>query len=155
VQGGDWDLNPIHISKHSKVSACLRHWVDGMPWEETGIIDQMMRWIREVGPSSMHGETYDDVLKRYRELDKIFCIVSRERKLNSYASWTRLGNYFIEPDAILIHIDRNNNPLFGGSGCHRFAMSIALNLPLIPACVGAVHVDALTRWRDKYVNIDL
>lgn len=147
VLDGDWDLCTYRVEELAKIKFCIDHWERGMSWEAAGAYDHMLTHIKEVGPT-MHGSTRADVVRRHDELDAIYNRIHNDNRLLSRQELK--GTTFREFGGVYVHIDRELNPIFGGSGCHRFAISRILSLPIIPAMVGIVHVDALPVWRQKF-----
>ena len=134
----------ILVEEGKKISCCLSHWVDGVPWEETGIFEHMLYLIKERG-------THDgctnlaDIKERYQKLDKIF---EETKKLGRLKTRKELKkNSFREEGGIYIHIGPQGKPYFGQGGHHRFSIAKVLNIPF-PAQVGIVHVDAISSLRE-------
>lgn len=149
VLDGDWDraVEPLENNPHIRV--CLEHWLGGRSWEETGAYDDMMERIASGTPVADGCRTLDDVVARYHELDEVFERVRREGLLRTRAELS--AGAFRERGGVLIHIDRSGEPLYNRfNGCHRLAMALVLELPVMPAQVGIVHADALSRWRTEY-----
>lgn len=122
------------------IRCCLEHWSQGKSWEETGLVDQMMAWIRERGRVDRLSD-HDHVLKRYKELDVLYEMVLREGRLRTRNELVR-GN-FREEGGILVHLGPDGMPYFGGKGHHRLAIAMAAELQYFPAQLGVVHADAL------------
>lgn len=144
VLRGDWDLPRVQVGSLPKVAACYRHWVDGVPWDETGVYDEMMRIIAD-RPGADGCRTIDDVVARYAQLDSVFEHVRAEGRLRSARDF---GPGLREEHGVYVHFDRSGRPVFGGGGMHRLAIARILELPSIPAQVGVVHRDGLAHWRD-------
>ncbi len=154
---GDWDNRSLSLREEpatqeylvhwNKIGACLAHWTDGISWESTGIYDHMLQLI-EAGGRTDGCISIDDITRRYRKLDEIFEEVKRSKKLSTRAELSHV--HFREVGGVLFHIDRNLKPVFGLWGCHRYAMAVAAELPLMPAQVGVVHAEVEDTWRDQY-----
>ncbi len=157
VRAGDWDTRSVPLDEEpatqdylvhwKKIQACLVHWTDGISWESTGIYDHMLQLI-ETGGTTDGCDSIDDVVRRYRDLDRVFASVERSKILSTRSELSRV--HFREVGGILFHIDRNMRPVFGLWGCHRFAMAVAVDLSVIPAQVGVVHADVRESWRDHF-----
>lgn len=126
------------------INACLLHWRDGLPWEESGIYDLMMAQIHRNGKVDRL-RTIEDVKTRYRELDELYAHVKRAGGLNSRQEFIP-GN-FREEGGILVHIGPAGEPIFGKKGHHRLAIAMALNLRLIPVQLGATYQPAIKHLR--------
>lgn len=122
------------------IRACLDHWVKGVSWEETGMINQMMAWIDEKGKVDRLSSRAE-VLKRYEQLDALYEVVRKERRLRTRGELVA-GN-FREEGGVLVHIGPDGRPFFGGKGNHRLAIAIAAGLEYFPAQLGVVHLSAL------------
>lgn len=141
---GDWDLETAPLSNSTTFNACVLHWQEGVPWEETGVFEYMMDLIASQG--YMDGcRSLEDVKERYSRLDAMYRQILSEKRLKStlelYGQKRRraLGE-------VLVHVDRNGGLIFGRQGTHRLAASLSAGLPCIPSQIGAVHADALPRW---------
>lgn len=148
--GGDWDLAVQPVETIQKVRYCLKHWRDGVPWDQTGAYEHVLNIIAERGRSFDGCLTKDDVVRRYERLDRIFEQASRERRLRTLDELP--GRSLRELGGILIHIGRDCQPLFDRGGTHRFAIARILRLDRFPAQIGAVHTSALSTWKAKYTR---
>jgi hypothetical protein len=146
VVPGDWDLN-VGAGFNAVVQACVDHWRDGVPWEETGAYESAMRAIEHSPGGEFDGcRTLDDVVARHHELDRLHAQVLREGRLR--ARDELLGHRFRELGGILVHVDRRGRLIWGGDGSHRLGIALALGLERAPAMLGAVHADAVRTWCD-------
>ncbi|SLN47401.1 hypothetical protein ROJ8625_02310 [Roseivivax jejudonensis] len=136
VADGDWDLSRAPIESGVKIRACRSHFVDGLSWEDTGIVEVMMRRIERHG--IFDGcRSRDDVLARYQDIDRMFDEVSRNRRIDPVSK--RAERFRREHGGVLVHIDRNGLPMLAGNGNHRMAIARILGLERIPAQLGALH----------------
>ena len=157
ILGDDWDTRSSPLGEEPtsrdglvhwlKIQACLRHWIEGMSWESTGIYDHLLQLIEDGGTTD-GCDSLDDIVRRYQRLDEVFIAVSRSKKLSTRAELSRI--HFREVGGVVFHIDRDLRPVFGLWGCHRFAMAIAADLPVIPAQVGVVHAEVKDSWRNHF-----
>jgi len=140
VVAGDWDLKVVPIDSLEKIRCTKRHFIEGIPWPETGIYAYMQKLIDEYG--SYDGcVTIDDIKQRYHALDDLYDYLSHggQFKTRTQLDPTALG----ENRGILIHVGRNGELLFSGAGCHRLAIAQVLGLEKIPALLGVVHEQAV------------
>jgi hypothetical protein len=147
VRGGDWHWEIISALQIPKVAECLQHWENGVPWEETGILDHLLAKI-ERQKQVDNCRTIWELKARYEQLDTIFSEVKRRGRLDppNLRHWSCASLV----DGILFHIDKTGAPIFGAGGCHRLAMAIALGHSVAPAIVGVVHpagIGHLARYR--------
>ncbi len=147
VVGGDWDIETLPLVEEPKIRACREHWVDGLSWEATGIIDVIVAEIERRG-SKDGCRSLDDVVERYRRLDAMFEKVGHENRLKRRQEID--PNSFRERGGVYFHIGRDNTPVFGGGGCHRLAMAQILELPAIPGQLGVVHEHSLATWKGLF-----
>lgn len=141
VLGGDWDRGGGRVVDVPKIAYCLRHWRDGLSWEESGAISFHLDAIRTNG--EIDGcRDLASVMARLAQLDAIFVLARSSGTLKT--ALEAKGIAFRESGGILVHIDRAGRPLFGGGGHHRLAIALALGLPRITVQLGAVHEDALS-----------
>lgn len=149
IIGGDWDLHVEPMLSSGKVHAAVEHWRDGIPWEDTGAYDIMMKLIEAYG--SFDGcRTFEDVVARYKLLDEIFSVVLSEGRLRPRHELAE--GRFRELGGVGVHIDRRGSPIWGFSGSHRLAMAHVLELPRIPAMLAVVHQDAMPNWRSRLLD---
>jgi hypothetical protein len=143
VQSGDWDLSAIDIGCNRWVAACVAHWRDGVPWDETGIITHDTHLAETRGYNRCW--TRKDVIARYELLDDIFKQVKAEGRLRTAYELGVSRREDRERDGVYVHFGRHGEPIFGGLGSHRLGMALTLGLRRIPACFGVVHVEARDR----------
>lgn len=140
VTAGDWDQNPVPLSNLPKFAYCMRHWQDGLSWEESGAYDHMENLLES--RKSIDGcRSRSDIIKRFEMLDAIFEAVRKDGGLTAAGNLPKA--VFKEYGGILVHIDRNGMPLFGLGGFHRLAIAKILKFPNFPAQIGLVHPDAI------------
>lgn len=139
VLAGDWDQRTEPLDHSWKVAACLAHFRDGVPWEDTGVYDRMSAMIFERGQFDSC-RTVDDIVARYAKIDALYSDIRK----NGFRDETvhRLGTPRL-PEGVYVHIDRKGAPIFGAIGNHRIGISRALGLTTIPAQIGVVHPGAL------------
>ncbi len=142
IVGGDWDRCRTPFAANIKARSCRMHYLDGVPWEDTPLFARMMRHVAE-GRRPDGCNSREDVLDRYQTLDRIYDETRRRGRL---LTQSELPCYFRrEHGGILVHIDRDGQPLRAGGGMHRLAIAQILELPEIPAQVGVVHPEALMK----------
>jgi len=140
VVGGDWDRSVIALGQNPKYKACIARYRDGVPWEETGLYEEMLARIKRHG--SFDGlRSFEDIERRYATLDKVAQDARRTGRLKARRELD--GSYFRrEHGGVMAHIARDGTLLRGGGGQHRFALAKALDLPLIPVQLGVIHRNA-------------
>ena len=147
---GDWDLQPQQEIEETIIyKACIEHWEYDVPWKETGIYDFMINKIEEFGGFVDGCGNLKDVIERYEKLDNLFEAIKLSRTFKTQKELNPKA--FNENGGLLFHIGRDNKPIFGGGGMHRFAMAKILKLEIIPAQIGVIHPHALKIWK-KHKN---
>lgn len=75
----DWPMEKVtKVREIDVVKACTRHWRDNIPWEETGIYQQMMNYIKRRGKVDRL-TSEDDIRTRYSELDDLYNMVTQSK----------------------------------------------------------------------------
>lgn len=142
VVSNEVDFLPlVPIGELRKVRACLAHWKYGLSWEDAGAIDHLLFKIEHLKMPMSGCKSREDVKRRYQKLDTIFFNVQKSGALRSNSARNRW--LVRENDGIEIHLGHNALPIFGDTGTHRLAMSLALGLNEVPASLGFVHRTAL------------
>jgi hypothetical protein len=152
VINGEWDKHGFPIESGSVFLSCRNHWINGIPWEQTGRHEVMVKEIRRKGAPVSGCATLEDIVARYKKLDTIYETVRRERGFRtSDENSGRRGVFLLlnkETD-VIISIDRHGIPMLAGDGYHRIAIAKILGLPVIPARLGVVHPQGL-KYLDLY-----
>jgi hypothetical protein len=137
----EWNLTdkPAPLTNEFRYNYCIEHWKYGKPWEELGVFDYMAT-TKKYGNWS--GEQIEE---RFRMLDRAFEEIRNMGRLKTRKEIDP-GN-FREKDGILIHIGKAGQPYFGGGGFHRLAMAKVLEFDSIPACLGVIDKNALSKLK--------
>ncbi len=125
----------LPLLEQPKIDFCLRHWRDGVSWDDLGYYDLMAtrprhrQWSRS------------QIAERFHMLDEAY----NHAKLTGTLKTRRQVDprAFREEDGILMHIGPGGQPVFGGNGFHRLAIAKCLGLQKIPVCVGVVDSSAV------------
>lgn len=114
-----------------KNRAMYNHFVNGMPWEETGIIDEVL-YLRSVKSrdKNLPRPTRDQVIRRYEELDRVF----EDIKHNGYDK--------SKGAPINVAIGADNEVFFCKNGWHRLWICQHLGVESIPCRIIARHIDS-------------
>ncbi|WP_425039595.1 hypothetical protein [Primorskyibacter sp. S187A] len=141
VVPGEWDTHLSREGGSIKFRACLAHFRDGVPWEETGLWEEMRARIARHG--SYDGlKTMQDIHARYAALDRLAQEARSTGRLKSRAELPN-GYFRREHGGIYVHVTRTGEVVRAGGGQHRFALARALELPEIPVQLGVIHTGAL------------
>ena len=140
VVGGDWDKSRKPLDETRATRVIHDHFVRGMSWAETGILDYHLAIIAEKGVSEGM-RTPQDVSARYEALDRVYEEASRTGRLRPRSELP--GHFRREHGGIFVHIARDGEPLRAGGGRHRFAIARLLRLRSVPAQLGVIHPDAV------------
>ena len=132
------------VTEIPKITFCIEHWVNGVPWEDTGVYEYMERKIekhKEKGKKPPDDcENIEEVRRRYKYLDRVFEQVKSESRMRTMGEIN--PNNFREYMGPCIHFGPDGEPYFAMRGSHRFAIAYILDLPL-PAQIGCVHLSAI------------
>ncbi|KAF3978472.1 MAG: hypothetical protein HFP77_01820 [Methylococcales symbiont of Iophon sp. n. MRB-2018] len=71
VRKGDWDSGQIGLEKLEKYQICLRHFVEGLSWDDAGAIKNMQLLISRFSKID-HCVNEEDIHKRYAKLDALY-----------------------------------------------------------------------------------
>ncbi|MEL0609394.1 hypothetical protein [Vibrio echinoideorum] len=144
---GDWDLYKRDFSKLEKYQICKQRFKYQKSWEEAGAYSHMLNLIQKLHKVD-DCENESDIKQRYESIDQTYSKI-RQRGFLPRKDINRSN--FRELGGIRIHIDRNGELIFGGSGCHRMSIAKVLELDLIPAQLGIVHEKAIKNkvWRNN------
>lgn len=140
VFDGDWDRARKPFKKSRKYKACVARFRNGKSWEDSGIIDYMMKRIAKEG-SLDQCRTRADVQARYARLDSLWDITQANGALPETPRAAFEG--LLVHSGILVHIDRDGKLLFGNHGFHRLAIAKLAGVDEITVTLGVVHPDAL------------
>ncbi|SMF57907.1 hypothetical protein SAMN02982989_0657 [Xaviernesmea oryzae] len=153
VKSGDWDTHTRELKTVKKIKGVRQHIVRGIPWEQTSAWRQCLQYL-ERGHGSDGINSLDDIVERYKKLDKFIALVRRDREAAFKTRQQIKPGNFREAAGILVNIDREGDLLFGMRGCHRLAVAQSLNLRCIPVQLGIVHADAVRNgtWRKNILE---
>ena len=139
-----WPPEPRHgmyrFTGSEPFVSCRLHWEQGVPWEETALIDKALKAIAKHGVRD-GCRTRGEVLARYQRLDALYEQAKAERRLRPRAELDVVG--FREWLGICFHVGPGGELVFGRMGQHRLAVAFILGIDRIPAMLGAIHSDAL------------
>lgn len=145
VVGGSWPPAgevAVPIDSLPKFRFCVGRWVEGRSWEETGAYDFMLARIRK-NRSPDGCRSLDDVVRRYRALDRLFEQIRRDQRLKTRQELSFV--FFRESGGVYAHLGAGGEAFLGAGGLHRFAIAAILGLRCIPAQLGCIHLSALPR----------
>jgi hypothetical protein len=163
VVGGDWTtVARRQPHEHSrKMLDLIQHFRDGAAWTSSA------RYRRRIGPLVARGEALTGAsaeehrafLAECERYDRLAEVVRREGRLRTAHELHALGELRLplrdrvavwrEPGGVRISIGADGAPIWSGDGSHRLALAIALDLPIMPARLMAIHPDALPGWRRR------
>jgi hypothetical protein len=143
VVTGAWRAGkPKPIEEDPVLRSAIAHWVEGVPWEDTGEIERVERAMETLEPGQIREwHSRAEILARCARLDAIFRTIERERRVRPQGE-TQPGA-FREFGGIGMHVGPGGVPIRAGHGRHRFAIARILEIPRIPVCVGLVHQSGL------------
>ncbi|GAA4223409.1 hypothetical protein GCM10022290_24480 [Sagittula marina] len=140
VVAGDWDQSREPLPETRAARVIHDHFVKGMSWAETGIVDYHLGKIAEKGISE-GARTLEEIMARYEDLDRVYEDAQKTGTLRPRSELP--GHLRREYEGIFFHIARDGEPLRTGGGRNRFAIARVLKLPKIPAQLGIIHPEAV------------
>lgn len=147
VISGDWDKNIIELESFPKYEACKKRFIDNKSWEESGAYNFMEdKIVDKPGLDGCYSK--EDIIRRYSQVDLVFKKILQEQRLKSRKEVNKRN--FRESGGVFIHINRYGEPIFGGGGWHRLAISKIIGLKSIPCQVGVIHKQAILIWKQKF-----
>jgi hypothetical protein len=139
----DWPFSRVtNIIEVPKIKFCFDHWVNGVPWENTGAFEFMEHLIKKWGRRVDGCKSIDDIVGRYQKLDEIFVQVKKEGRLKTRKEINPYN--FRERGGIFFHIGPEGELFFSLRGAHRLAMALILEIKIVPIQMGRVHTSALS-----------
>jgi hypothetical protein len=132
-------LKLVDLKGTPRISSCYAHWVDGVPWNETRDYQATLKAVRN-GKKWARCSTEQELIERFQALDRIFEETRKSRRLKTRKELDPTA--YREEGGVLICLGKGGEPLLY-NGFHRFAMSLILELPVIPAQLGYVDRSAL------------
>lgn len=160
VVGGDWNQTVERLREYDLYQMMKRHFVDGVPWEETERYQDLVAQVQSGGSVWHYCTTETDIAERCRGLDELYRQIDEEgflhpRELESDAYddplFDHSANRFPVPlQAISINIGPDGEPILD-DGRHRVIVASLCGVSEIPVTILVRHA----RWqakRDKSAN---
>ncbi|MGR3370282.1 MAG: hypothetical protein ACU0CC_01120 [Sagittula sp.] len=140
VVGGDWDRHRSEIGETIRMKSCRMRFFEGADWEDTPMYQRMLRQIGE-GKKPDGCASVEDLRRRFAGIDLLKARTLAEGRFLNREELPE--NFRREHGGILLHVARDGTLLRSGGAGHRFAIARLLNLPEIPAQIGAIHREAV------------
>ena len=143
---GDWDLQSSAIADSPKHRSIVRHFVEGVAWEDTELLRKhhLKRLAR--GEPVRGCKSIAELKRQYQEtIDPLFTDM-KERGFVLPEDASRYVKYIPH-----VHIGRTGDILYGRRGNHRLSIAKILGLQRFPCMVHTRH----TEWqglREKVLN---
>jgi len=145
IASGDWDKQTIPVENMIKYRSIRERFEEDMTWANTGIIEYHCEKIAESDKQAFDGcSDESEVIQRYVNIDKVY------DNIKNFGYDARQHG---EMDYIAVHVGREGQLLFAGSGTHRLSICKILDINEIPVWIRARH----QKWqylRDKIVSDD-
>lgn len=159
VVGGDWDLTTDRFADMDVYRAYERHFVEGVPWEDTDFFDRVVSEI-ESGNAMWECETREEFEERCSRLDRLYESI-RTGGYRSQAELRQAGvsDPIKRPDPIkterlknemTVNVGRDGD-IFFEDGRNRLSIVKLLDVDSIPVRVLWRHSD-WQDYRDAYVR---
>ena len=143
IHGGTWDRKSSPFEKMVKYRAVYGRFVEGKSWEETGIYEYFSNKLEKRGSFDSCSNMVD-VEERYSEIDRLYCDMKEDGYDMSHHSSPPEWWQYWPLDYVAVHVGRQGDLIFAGSGCHRVSIAKILDLSRIPVWVRARH----RRWQE-------
>jgi hypothetical protein len=153
IQDGNWDIECTHpFEEKENYQAMQSHFLEGVPWKKSGIIDHYWGRVQTEDRNSIHGcQTREELLNYYEGIDGLFAEIQE----NGFRKIPRTGR--LDPrdyDVVSVHIDRHGVFIFSGSGNHRLCIAKILEIDKIPVRILGRH-EQWQELRDEIHNNSL
>lgn len=136
IAGGDWDKQTIPVESMIKYRSIVKRFEENMTWANTGIIEYHCKKIAESDKESFDGcSDESEVIQRYLEIDNIY------NDIKNFGYDEQQHDYM---DYIAVHVGREGQLLFAGSGTHRLSICKILGINEVPVWIRARH----EKWQD-------
>lgn len=139
------EMMKLNYRANFRIKCCMDHWLNNIPWEDTGIYEWLLMEIKHSSSHRIDGcSNIADIKKRYKKLDQIFSQVQEEGRFRleeEICTEHFLDSYFHD----YVHIGPDGIPYSVSPGWHRYAISLILKIPY-PLRIGYVHEDALSHY---------
>jgi len=130
IADGEWDKKASPVTDMKKYNAVEQHFYNGISWEDTGIIDYLYNRIAEQERELDGCRTRDDVVERYKHIDNVY----EDIRKNGYNETKHSSHNYVA-----VHIGRDGELIFAGSGYHRLAICKIANIKKIPVWIRGRH----------------
>lgn len=138
---GSWPYDKQKpINTGPTMIAMVRRFRDGLSWEESGYVDIMKKRISS-GFIIDGIDSESSINRRCEALDKMYHQVKSEKALAPSSEINK--DNFRECDGVMISISDTGELVKTGGGNHRLMIAQILELPVIPAQIGVVHVKSI------------
>ncbi|MFD2189605.1 hypothetical protein [Pistricoccus aurantiacus] len=121
------------VCKYRLVSCLEERFLDGVSWEESGVIDLKMKEIDRAGRSIDGCKNKNDLLKRYDRIDYLFDDMLK----NGFKRQVDLGLSASLKNEMFLSIGRSGRLYFSNGGNHRLMIAQILRIEEVPFLVMA------------------
>lgn len=133
VEDRDWEVGVRPVRAYALARCLERRFLNGLSWEESGVIDLKLKEIQRAGRPIDGCRTREDLIQRYRRIDALFDDVlkagfKRQVDIKSQANIT---------NELFVSIGASGRIYFSNGGNHRLIISQIQRLASIPVLVMA------------------
>lgn len=140
VIGGVWEEVAKPLNNNN---AKWKHWCEGISWKKTGVFERKLQSITKRGVSD-GCYNYDDLVKRYERLDRVFEQVKKEGRFRTQEEVAGEKRFFAKGRGeIEVYVGSDGSLYHGNGGNNRLAIAQILKVNLIPAKIGVVHPEGI------------
>jgi len=137
VQDGDWDVEFTEaFEKDKQYQSIKSHFLQDVEWEESGIIEYYENQNKKI-----RNDEKKEILDYYKSIDDLYNKIKQQgyKKTRIFNPWDPR-----KYDVVSVHIGRDGEFIFSGSGNHRLSIAKILELDKIPVRVLMRH----ERWQE-------
>ena len=142
VIGGSWDRDNTPIEETLLYRGILERYDEGIPWESTEYFERLQERI-ERGKEPYECSSMKELRERYRRIDDLY----ERLKTEGYRSQREIVGKRTSAalNDITVHVGRDGQFLFYGTGNHRIRLARYLDLDSVAVRIVVRH----TKWQEK------
>ena len=155
IRTGDWDTNKFLHKKTKKHQSMIRHFTEGVPWEQTSRYEDVVTRIKRgerVGGFDGSEQTVEQYEEYLSWINELYNSIKEEgyksqRELSAEDDFMRRTHLVPEYNEITVDIDRHGNFL-ATHGIHRLSIAKLLDVETVPVRVRVRH----KKWQEIRVQ---
>jgi len=139
-RGGDWDRMTLPVKDHVLYQSFVKHFLEGVSWDETQIYKNAVKIIENGGNFRSHYDSTHSLKDRFDKCDLLYTQIKKEGYKSNHELYKekKIDNILWCLDEITVNISRDGKLLLN-DGWHRLITAQLLNLPTIPVRILVRH----------------